>query len=1259
MKKFVATLLMLSMILSAFGAITSVSASVISTGGFLVEVDPYNITDGSVSTAWGFPAFQPGSYQVYQIESPSDAKYLLELEYSCDMDARLLVSLNDEQITNVSLPTPGDKKDVCELNLKHGTNLLKLTIQSRGIMVKKLNLVKVAEINDVNGRTEGAFRNNVIPCIIQAEDFDRGSSGSYSDTKNVDVTLRSDSDLKIEKIDNQTCVVAMSKGDWAKYTFDVNKKGKYSLIMNYTGTAEIEMYVDDEKYTYLSLEQNEYEKSDTVVLELAQKKHTIRFLIKEGYVNLDYFQLKSAPDSIAVSPRIDTDKVYMDIYVSPDGDDNADGSQAAPYKTILRAKKKALEVSDDMTGNIVIHIADGTYRLNETLNFTSEDSGKNGYKIIYKGDNLMTKPLISGGEKVENWEKADEYVWKAKVENVEDTRQFYVNGYAAQRARSKYVYSPIEYYHKEGSKFENDGLILSANNFPEIKNNIQGVELVWKYVWANQRTLVENIIDLGEGKIALEMKQPYWIGAVTLPHYSASASAQRSFYIENAKELLDEPGEWYYDKNEKTIYYYPYKAENLLNADCWLSRLDTMVSIQGNEPDNKIHDIEFDNLDFRYGTWLEPNERGVVQNLAEYFYEIEMNDELKDYTRYLPGQVHINNAKNINIKNCSFINLGSAAVAMRNAVTNCNVSGNLFRDISGTAVSVGMTDVRFKEPLDVKRPQGISISNNVVRRVGQDYLGTPGIAVYYVGHTNIEHNDIKDVPYTGILCGWGWNVRYDDFSCNSVVGNKVENVLTVAKDGANIYTLGDMPGTVVTRNHLIKSGDRRGGIYHDDYSRNITTTYNVVEQCQNWLYLWRPSIKNINAQYNFSDTESMVNEAVESTIANNTVVKDGNWPQAALDIIKNAGVEGKYKNLLYHTELPEWMPDKHQEIPTNLFASGSSIRIMAADYQNGGEGVGYHDTTPGNNGKAYKDEDVDIWKSSTIANAYDVGVDDSEWMRYDLTIPKSGTYAIRAWTMNMTDENAVQPKMDILLDDKTVLSDVPIKNTGASNNYTYIDVGELALDEGSYMLKILGKDAFFGITFIEFLQKQEGQNSVSDFDEGVYSIEQPIRKKKNFIDITGHWAENDIKKALEQNLIFGTSENEFSPDLCITRNQAVIILLRSMGIDDTETDWRIEAVRLGVFTENEAYDNDFIVTREQFVNMLMSAYEKRNGKYNLDYDKKAFNDFEAIETAYVTPILGAKELGLIYGDENQEFHPKNTLTRAEAISIINRYNGLK
>ena len=64
MKKFVATLLMLSMILSAFGAITSVSASVISTGGFLVEVDPYNITDGSVSTAWGFPAFQPGSYQV-------------------------------------------------------------------------------------------------------------------------------------------------------------------------------------------------------------------------------------------------------------------------------------------------------------------------------------------------------------------------------------------------------------------------------------------------------------------------------------------------------------------------------------------------------------------------------------------------------------------------------------------------------------------------------------------------------------------------------------------------------------------------------------------------------------------------------------------------------------------------------------------------------------------------------------------------------------------------------------------------------------------------------------------------------------------------------------------------------------------------------------------------------------------------------------------------------------------------------------------
>ena len=72
---------------------------------------------------------------------------------------------------------------------------------------------------------------------------------------------------------------------------------------------------------------------------------------------------------------------------------------------------------------------------------------------------------------------------------------------------------------------------------------------------------------------------------------------------------------------------------------------------------------------------------------------------------------------------------------------------------------------------------------------------------------------------------------------------------------------------------------------------------------------------------------------------------------------------------------------------------GTTVRIEAENYDVGGEGVGYHDTTPGNQGGAYRAEDVDVRASS--GGGFVVGwIAAGEWLAYTVDVPVAGVYTI-------------------------------------------------------------------------------------------------------------------------------------------------------------------------------------------------------------------------------------------------------------------------
>ena len=71
--------------------------------------------------------------------------------------------------------------------------------------------------------------------------------------------------------------------------------------------------------------------------------------------------------------------------------------------------------------------------------------------------------------------------------------------------------------------------------------------------------------------------------------------------------------------------------------------------------------------------------------------------------------------------------------------------------------------------------------------------------------------------------------------------------------------------------------------------------------------------------------------------------------------------------------------------------------IQAEDFDSGGEGLSYHDTTSGNRGSVYRNTDVDLEPSTDSGGGYNVGwVAPGEWLAYRVSVARPGSYTLEA-----------------------------------------------------------------------------------------------------------------------------------------------------------------------------------------------------------------------------------------------------------------------
>mgnify|MGYP003058794446 FL=1 len=596
-----------------------------------------------------------------------------------------------------------------------------------------------------------------------------------------------------------------------------------------------------------------------------------------------------------------------EIWISPKGSDFNDGTRQSPKATLTSALRQAREwrrtEDNRIQGGITIYMEGGTYAFHEPVFIRPEDSGTKESPTIIRsvGDE---KVILSGGISIKGWKKQGK-VWVADVPAFNgrplDFRQLWVNGKKAVRARDV---EDFEKMNRICSVDEKNEILyvpaVSIRRLIDNKGNLKAkyAEMVLHQMWCVANLRIRSVEVQGDSaairfhqpESRIQFEHPWPRPMVTTDGHNSA------FYLTNARELQDVPGEWYHDIDARKVYYYPREGEKMQEAEVIVPAVETLVRVEGTL-DRPVCHIRFEKITFSYTTWMRPSEKGHVPLQAGMYltdgYRIDPKMQRNYLNHPLDNQgwlgrpaaaVRVVAARQIDFERCRFEHLGSTGLDYEEAVQGGVVRGCLFRDIAGNGLLVGSFSSAAHEthlPYDPADRREVctqqQINNCYFTEIGNEDWGCLAIAAGYVGDVNIEHNEISEVPYSGISLGWGWTQTVNCMRNNRVHANLIHHYAKHMYDVAGIYTLGSQPKSYVTENCV-------HSIYKPGY----------VHDPNHWFYLYTDEGSSfITVRDNWTEGEKYLQNA--NGPGN---VWENNGPKVDSVIRERAGLEAGYKDLL-------------------------------------------------------------------------------------------------------------------------------------------------------------------------------------------------------------------------------------------------------------------------------------------------------------------------------------------------------------------------
>ena len=505
------------------------------------------------------------------------------------------------------------------------------------------------------------------------------------------------------------------------------------------------------------------------------------------------------------------------IFVAPDGNDAwsgrlataASGGKDGPVATLPAAltsarRARATAKADD---DIAIRLRAGTYELQSPMELAPADSGSSAEHPFTIEGAAGQRPVISGGRRITGWARVpgSEHLWRAKLPGVTDGKwvfhQLFVNGKRMTRARTP----------NEGSFFRIIGagpagtgpkFRFKHGDIQPVWANSGDVEVIALLAWSDLRMPIRAVDDAND--------------MVTLAGEPAPSNRENDarYYIENAPDALDSPGEWLLDSKTGVITLWPEAGVSPDSAEVIAPALTELVHIQGDPQTGKAAQfIRFRGLTFSHTDWT-LGERGYTGTQAA------VN---------IHGALRAEFATSCTVEDCQFSELGGYALEFGRGCKQARIASNELRDLGAGGIRIGEPAGRTEE-FDLN--YGNIVTDNRIHRLGRVYADGIGVIVFQSGRNLIAHNEIYDTYYTAISVGWNWGYRETPCHDNIIEYNHLHDIgQNMLSDMGAVYTLGPQRGTIIRNNliHDVNSFTYGGwGLYTDEGSSDIVLENNVV-----------------------------------------------------------------------------------------------------------------------------------------------------------------------------------------------------------------------------------------------------------------------------------------------------------------------------------------------------------------------------------------------------------------------------------------------
>jgi hypothetical protein len=588
--------------------------------------------------------------------------------------------------------------------------------------------------------------------------------------------------------------------------------------------------------------------------------------------------------------------------VSPEGNDQWSGRLAAPKQNegplasleAARLKIRQLKAADPEE-SFEVQLRGGLYSLRETVVFGPEDSGSKEAPIIYKAFPGEI-PVFSGGIEISNWKKCTQdpagvaeeakgKLWVAEIPGAKqlqwNIKSLYDGETMLQRSRSgsfkyedvekeedsnrqgKKLTSLLEYEGKPVAPF--DRTIYYRDNDIKDWNNLSDIELLLK-----DRPWMINLIPLER----IDTKKKMALLSVD-PTYQAINPNNR-YWVENAIDYLDEPGEWVFNSAEGRLYIWPENEISTMNIVA--PYLQEFIRVEGSEDGPFVSHVHFEGLTFTHGLRdsLLEGDKGLQ-------HDWEMYDKGNAVIRF-------RFAEDCSIKQSTIKSSSGTGIRLDLHCQRIEVAGNLLEYMGGGGVVLSGYGPGTK---DVNKNN--VVHDNYIHHVGELLWHAPAIFITQSGNNEITHNTIHDLPYNGIVVSgcrphefylvnripfrraWVSSIRFEECEPfikkglaaksqnnlehflpllhareNRIAMNDISRVLLKLHDGNAIYFSAMGENNVVENNYLHQNYGTAGAIRLDDNPSFTIIKNNVIQESDQGLGLKGPA--DLSNNFVFTET---------------------------------------------------------------------------------------------------------------------------------------------------------------------------------------------------------------------------------------------------------------------------------------------------------------------------------------------------------------------------------------------------------------------